>query len=249
MKSESFLYSVVAVVIVAVVNKKIIAVQKPYSNYCSYYFRNEFTQLAITKHSKLLNFIISLLKKKTFNYSSSLFRKFLFILRSITDFYQRLSVFLSLRLISILSTEKKVYGNYNKYFLISGSDLLTSLTSTFDRKWKSLVNPANQSPSSVETLSVANVSPQVKEEKPIERNAIRHSSEYRDPSLHRSSNDKGRSLHSKTVRFLFFCVNFFSLVQSAKIISLQFFSVLKLLFDAFLNLIFLSQNLLFFVCL
>ncbi|XP_043469706.1 uncharacterized protein LOC122503283 isoform X3 [Leptopilina heterotoma] len=79
-----------------------------------------------------------------------------------------------------------------------GSDLLTSLTSTFDRKWKSLVNPANQSPSSVETLSVANVSPQVKEEKPIERNPIRHSSEYRDPSLHRSTNDKGRSLHSKT---------------------------------------------------
>ncbi|XP_051153796.1 uncharacterized protein LOC127276895 isoform X4 [Leptopilina boulardi] len=82
--------------------------------------------------------------------------------------------------------------------ILRGSDLLTSLTSTFDRKWKSLVNPANQSPSSVETSSIANINTQVKEEKPIKRNPIRHSSEYRDPSLHRSTADKGRSLHSKT---------------------------------------------------
>lgn len=49
MKSKSFLYSVVAVVIVGVVNKKIAV--RPYSNDCSYYFRNELTQLA-TKHLK-----------------------------------------------------------------------------------------------------------------------------------------------------------------------------------------------------
>ncbi|XP_033219190.1 uncharacterized protein LOC117174310 isoform X4 [Belonocnema kinseyi] len=79
-----------------------------------------------------------------------------------------------------------------------GSDLLTSLTSTFDRKWKSLVNPTSQPPSFIETSSVTNVPAEVKEEKPAERTQARFTTEvYRDPSLHRSTADKAKSLNQK----------------------------------------------------
>ncbi|XP_034949619.1 uncharacterized protein RhoGAP19D [Chelonus insularis] len=72
-----------------------------------------------------------------------------------------------------------------------GSDLLTSLTSTFDRKWKSLVNPSNLSVTSTESTSGT-----VSHEKPSnyedsDRNqSTRSLKVYRDPSLHKSLIDK-----------------------------------------------------------
>ncbi|XP_048504870.1 uncharacterized protein LOC105687120 isoform X4 [Athalia rosae] len=73
-----------------------------------------------------------------------------------------------------------------------GSDLLTSLTSTFDRKWKSLVNPSSQLTPSDGTVIV-----------PDNRDSLcsvsHHPTEvYRDPSLHKTPTDKGHhSSHLK----------------------------------------------------
>ncbi|XP_015605349.1 uncharacterized protein LOC107272586 isoform X4 [Cephus cinctus] len=84
----------------------------------------------------------------------------------------------------------------NKF--LRGSDLLTSLTSTFDRKWKSLVNPNSQLTSSSESAT-----PRVPDAKTDHDETLlvtvddqpepRHFADlYRDPSLHRSAVDTNR---------------------------------------------------------
>ncbi|XP_063975017.1 uncharacterized protein LOC135161407 isoform X6 [Diachasmimorpha longicaudata] len=72
-----------------------------------------------------------------------------------------------------------------------GSDLLTSLTSTFDRKWKSLVNPSNILVTSSECPS-GEINPVEKSHREeVERQESRTTEVYRDPSLHRSVGEKG----------------------------------------------------------
>ncbi|XP_023288793.1 rho GTPase-activating protein 21-like [Orussus abietinus] len=72
-----------------------------------------------------------------------------------------------------------------------GSDLLTSLTSTFDRKWKSLVNPLSQQTTAtepevrVETVEEVTVKVNVK----ADSRSPRSTEVYRDPSLHKSPAD------------------------------------------------------------
>lgn len=84
--------------------------------------------------------------------------------------------------------------------LFTGSDLLTSLTTTFDRKWKSLMNPLNQmvqrttETSSTDKEDVSNWYATDR----VENTST--SEVYRDPSLHKSSIDKNCTFHSKNVR-------------------------------------------------
>ncbi|KAI4481989.1 hypothetical protein M0804_009008 [Polistes exclamans] len=83
-----------------------------------------------------------------------------------------------------------------------GSDLLTSLTTTFDRKWRSLVNPSSQIvQTSVETAPLDNVDnsddqKKIKVEDHSEKNQPTEKV-YRDPSLHKSSIDKNHFLRAK----------------------------------------------------
>ncbi|XP_014609050.1 PREDICTED: uncharacterized protein LOC106789401 isoform X4 [Polistes canadensis] len=83
-----------------------------------------------------------------------------------------------------------------------GSDLLTSLTTTFDRKWRSLVNPSSQIvQTSVETAPLDNVDnsddqKKIKIEDHSEKNQPTEKV-YRDPSLHKSSIDKNHFLRAK----------------------------------------------------
>ncbi|OAD55099.1 Rho GTPase-activating protein 21 [Eufriesea mexicana] len=95
---------------------------------------------------------------------------------------------------------------------LRGSDLLTSLTTTFDRKWRSLVNSSNQTirGSTTENLSFSDEDTMITKESQKLRNQRRglreekdehktaapqsvnsHSVEsYRDPSLHKTSIEK-----------------------------------------------------------
>ncbi|XP_076393755.1 rho GTPase activating protein at 19D isoform X2 [Megachile rotundata] len=76
-----------------------------------------------------------------------------------------------------------------------GSDLLTSLTTTFDRKWRSLLNSSNQDRSAAESVSFNDEDnsrnprsvPETVEDTERKTQSIET---YRDPSLHRSSVDK-----------------------------------------------------------
>ncbi|XP_043502462.1 rho GTPase-activating protein 21 isoform X2 [Polistes fuscatus] len=85
---------------------------------------------------------------------------------------------------------------------LRGSDLLTSLTTTFDRKWRSLVNPSSQIvQTSVETAPLDNVDnsddqKKIKVEDQPEKNQPTEKV-YRDPSLHKSSIDKNHFLRAK----------------------------------------------------
>ncbi|XP_029037342.2 uncharacterized protein LOC114873310 isoform X3 [Osmia bicornis bicornis] len=96
-----------------------------------------------------------------------------------------------------------------------GSDLLTSLTTTFDRKWRSLLNSSSQTErgSAVESVSfsdddntvsrnlriVAGESPKESDERKTTPAAVQSSSieTYRDPSLHKSSVDKYQPIRQK----------------------------------------------------
>ncbi|KAK0089315.1 hypothetical protein PV325_008070 [Microctonus aethiopoides] len=96
----------------------------------------------------------------------------------------------------------------NKFF--RGSDLLTSLTSTFDRKWKSLVNPTTIIVTSAETCNnvMSGNSENIKQNNcdNIDRGLLitsatttttRQSEVYRDPSLHKSLVDKNYITRTK----------------------------------------------------
>ncbi|KAK0160935.1 hypothetical protein PV328_008289 [Microctonus aethiopoides] len=91
-----------------------------------------------------------------------------------------------------------------------GSDLLTSLTSTFDRKWKSLVNPTTIIVTSAETCNnvMSGNSENIKQNNcdNIDRGLLitsatttttRQSEVYRDPSLHKSLVDKNYITRTK----------------------------------------------------
>lgn len=87
---------------------------------------------------------------------------------------------------------------------IAGSDLLTSLTTTFDRKWRSLVNqssnqaqpPPESKPSCKDNDGIA----EQQEQKSSASLKFKYSSTeaYRDPSLHKSI-DKNHLPRSKDV--------------------------------------------------
>ncbi|XP_050580091.1 uncharacterized protein LOC126917373 isoform X9 [Bombus affinis] len=100
-----------------------------------------------------------------------------------------------------------------------GSDLLTSLTTTFDRKWKSLVNSSNQTirGSATENLSLSDEDAAItrdsqnlrnqrgagaglREEKEEQKTACPQSCSietYRDPSLHKTSIEKHQYVRQK----------------------------------------------------
>ncbi|XP_071873291.1 rho GTPase activating protein at 19D isoform X3 [Bombus fervidus] len=100
-----------------------------------------------------------------------------------------------------------------------GSDLLTSLTTTFDRKWKSLVNSSNQTirGSATENLSLSDEDAAItrdsqnlrnqrggggglREEKEEHKTACPQSCSietYRDPSLHKTSIEKHQYVRQK----------------------------------------------------
>ncbi|XP_015181869.1 PREDICTED: uncharacterized protein LOC107069240 isoform X10 [Polistes dominula] len=84
-----------------------------------------------------------------------------------------------------------------------GSDLLTSLTTTFDRKWRSLVNPSSQIvQTSIETAALDNVDnsddqKKIKVEEDHSEKNQPTEKVYRDPSLHKSSIDKNHFLRAK----------------------------------------------------
>ncbi|XP_017760398.1 PREDICTED: uncharacterized protein LOC108550950 isoform X3 [Eufriesea mexicana] len=102
---------------------------------------------------------------------------------------------------------------------LRGSDLLTSLTTTFDRKWRSLVNSSNQTirGSTTENLSFSDEDTMITKESQKLRNQRRglreekdehktaapqsvnsHSVEsYRDPSLHKTSIEKHQYVRQK----------------------------------------------------
>lgn len=92
---------------------------------------------------------------------------------------------------------------------VAGSDLLTSLTTTFDRKWRSLVNQSsNQAQTPLESASCnrddaaeqqqqqqkSNASPKFKYPTSMEA--------YRDPSLHKSL-EKSHLSRTKNVNCMF----------------------------------------------
>ncbi|XP_047345451.1 uncharacterized protein LOC124947420 isoform X1 [Vespa velutina] len=83
-----------------------------------------------------------------------------------------------------------------------GSDLLTSLTTTFDRKWRSLVNPSSQiiqtpvEPAPVNNIEISDDQKKQKVEDLSEKNQ-QTEKVYRDPSLHKSSIDKNHFLRVK----------------------------------------------------
>ncbi|XP_035738298.1 uncharacterized protein LOC118448747 isoform X4 [Vespa mandarinia] len=83
-----------------------------------------------------------------------------------------------------------------------GSDLLTSLTTTFDRKWRSLVNPSSQiiqtpvEPVPVNNIEISDDQKKQKVEDLSEKNQ-QTEKVYRDPSLHKSSIDKNHFLRVK----------------------------------------------------
>ncbi|XP_043664599.1 uncharacterized protein LOC122627518 isoform X8 [Vespula pensylvanica] len=83
-----------------------------------------------------------------------------------------------------------------------GSDLLTSLTTTFDRKWKSLVNPSSQiiqmpvEPASIDNIEISDDQKKQRVEDLSQKNQ-QTEKVYRDPSLHRSSIDKNHFLRAK----------------------------------------------------
>lgn len=97
------------------------------------------------------------------------------------------------------------FANPSFNCILAGSDLLTSLTSTFDRKWKSLVNSTNLLGSQLQAnVKAPNSDKQVgTEEKPppVESCDVGNSSKevYRDPSLHKSPVDKNRGNRRKNV--------------------------------------------------
>ncbi|XP_048266043.1 uncharacterized protein LOC100645999 isoform X4 [Bombus terrestris] len=102
---------------------------------------------------------------------------------------------------------------------LRGSDLLTSLTTTFDRKWKSLVNSSNQTirGSATENLSLSDEDAAItrdsqnlrnqrgagaglREEKEEQKTACPQSCSietYRDPSLHKTSIEKHQYVRQK----------------------------------------------------
>ncbi|XP_015181862.1 PREDICTED: uncharacterized protein LOC107069240 isoform X3 [Polistes dominula] len=86
---------------------------------------------------------------------------------------------------------------------LRGSDLLTSLTTTFDRKWRSLVNPSSQIvQTSIETAALDNVDnsddqKKIKVEEDHSEKNQPTEKVYRDPSLHKSSIDKNHFLRAK----------------------------------------------------
>lgn len=91
-------------------------------------------------------------------------------------------------------------------YLISGSDLLTSLTSTFDRKWKSLVNPTNLLMTSTDSTSTSASDNERREEihRSLDReDTTRPAEVYRDPSLHKSPADNARMIRTLNVSFSF----------------------------------------------
>ncbi|KAF7404667.1 hypothetical protein HZH66_003573 [Vespula vulgaris] len=83
-----------------------------------------------------------------------------------------------------------------------GSDLLTSLTTTFDRKWRSLVNPSSQiiqmpvEPASIDNIEISDDQKKQKVEDLSKKNQ-QTEKVYRDPSLHKSSIDKNHFLRAK----------------------------------------------------
>ncbi|XP_043664591.1 uncharacterized protein LOC122627518 isoform X2 [Vespula pensylvanica] len=85
---------------------------------------------------------------------------------------------------------------------LRGSDLLTSLTTTFDRKWKSLVNPSSQiiqmpvEPASIDNIEISDDQKKQRVEDLSQKNQ-QTEKVYRDPSLHRSSIDKNHFLRAK----------------------------------------------------
>lgn len=105
--------------------------------------------------------------------------------------------FVPLRSLSLLSLLTQAE------FSIAGSDLLTSLTTTFDRKWRSLVNQTSnlvQPPS--ESVS-PNKNGDIKEQQEQKCSALPKlkypsTEAYRDPSLHKSI-DKSLLSRSKDV--------------------------------------------------
>ncbi|XP_074102831.1 rho GTPase activating protein at 19D isoform X10 [Cotesia typhae] len=87
----------------------------------------------------------------------------------------------------------------NKF--LRGSDLLTSLTSTFDRKWKSLVNPSNLLVSSTENNSTGTANSYNKQSNYNDNDcnqSTRSPEVYRDPSLHKAHIDKNILVRTKT---------------------------------------------------
>nr|XP_050846347.1 uncharacterized protein LOC127062360 isoform X5 [Vespula vulgaris] len=85
---------------------------------------------------------------------------------------------------------------------LRGSDLLTSLTTTFDRKWRSLVNPSSQiiqmpvEPASIDNIEISDDQKKQKVEDLSKKNQ-QTEKVYRDPSLHKSSIDKNHFLRAK----------------------------------------------------
>ncbi|XP_066595916.1 rho GTPase-activating protein 23 isoform X2 [Prorops nasuta] len=83
----------------------------------------------------------------------------------------------------------------NKF--LRGSDLLTSLTTTFDRKWRSLLNPSGQltATTAENTAGSKNLPDQTDKNENTNANGSNNRNSitdavYRDPSLHRSPVDK-----------------------------------------------------------
>ena len=98
--------------------------------------------------------------------------------------------------------------------MLAGSDLLTSLTSTFDRKWKSLNPSATAATPTITTTfpssststsnyeSFANGKKVVKIESEKIGNEKGQASEmYRDPSLHKAPLEIAKSIRLENVRF------------------------------------------------
>jgi hypothetical protein len=86
---------------------------------------------------------------------------------------------------------------------IAGSDLLTSLTTTFDRKWRSLVSQSSsqtQSPPEASITSNKNDITEQQEQKTNTCSKFKYPSAeaYRDPSLHKSL-DKNHLSRTKDV--------------------------------------------------
>ncbi|KAK2584259.1 hypothetical protein KPH14_006668 [Odynerus spinipes] len=84
---------------------------------------------------------------------------------------------------------------------LRGSDLLTSLTTTFDRKWRSLVNPSSQiiqTPVESPVVDSNEVSDDQKQKvEDLSEKSQPTEKVYRDPSLHKSSIDKNHFLRTK----------------------------------------------------
>lgn len=99
---------------------------------------------------------------------------------------------------------------------------MTSLTSTFDRKWKSLVNPSNLLVTSAESNSSGTIgyNKQTNYNDNDRNQSTRSPEVYRDPSLHKSLIDKSNLVRTKTVSVIYLFIFFYFLLVISSVASL-----------------------------